>query len=67
MPGRPLLPTLTHSRHLMSRIPHRFAPKFTSGFRFRFRYVLHPFAAKYSHWMSGSKQYLFDIVMQYSR
>jgi hypothetical protein len=20
-------------------------------FRFRFRYVLHPFAAKYSHWM----------------
>jgi hypothetical protein len=23
----------------------------TSPFRFRFRYVLHPFAAKYSHWM----------------
>jgi hypothetical protein len=22
------------------------------GFRFRFRYVLHPFAAKHSHWMS---------------
>jgi hypothetical protein len=22
-------------------------------FRFRFRYVLHPWAAKYSHWMCG--------------
>jgi hypothetical protein len=38
-------------------VPMRFGQQMTASrlgclIRFRFRYVLHPFAAKYSHWMS---------------
>jgi hypothetical protein len=52
----------SHCTRQMPPIPHQVIPApaviplsavewVSHYFRFRFRYVLHPFAAKYSHWM----------------
>jgi hypothetical protein len=51
-------PRSNRQRHKWAGRPLRYSGplskvtnQFWTRFRFRFRYVLHPFAAKYSHWM----------------
>jgi hypothetical protein len=45
--------SLPHALHQVTAAVFNidYGPEKVSGNEFRFRYVLHPFAAKYSHWM----------------